>query len=48
MTKLTVAVATMLIGGLLYISSRTESLTMFRWFSLIGVQGVTDRPKFPP
>ena len=38
MKKALVATVAMLIGGLLYISLRSESLAMFRWFAMLGVQ----------
>src|SRR5215216_4420835 len=39
MRKVTAAVASMLIGGMLYVSLRSESLIMFRWFHLMGILG---------
>jgi len=38
MRKALCAITAMFIGGLLYISSRSESLTMFRWFALMGLR----------
>jgi len=37
MRKALCAIIAMFIGGLLYISSRSESLTMFRWFAIVGL-----------
>jgi len=37
MRKTTAAIA-MFIGGMLYVSSRSESLIMFRWFDVMGLR----------
>ena len=38
MMKIMASFGGMLMGGLLYIVSRSESLLMFRWFDMLGIQ----------